>query len=268
MRLAAFLTVVLAAASAWANPESVGWQTNASRLRGFRGERQFVCPPSGVQAGIVYGTDVYALDSSLCAAAVHAGVIDANVGGTFVARVGAPVKQFSGSYRNGLASRAKGGEQWSFSVFPVVVAQPVPVPAAQPVPYPTAPVAPVPYAPPPAPVPYQPPPVPVAPVATPAPTPVPPMRVFQPGIAGQWRDTDGDLWSIPVDVQGDFDLAYRSRDGRRQQLFFARWLDGLVGTEFEARIEEDVIVVTYSPAMPDRIRVKMRGQKLFWTRQQ
>jgi hypothetical protein len=104
------------------------------------------------------------------------------------------------------------------------------------------------------------------PVAQPMPVPVPAPQFSNTTVAGHWRDPEGNLWTVP-ETRNDFDLAYRSRDGRRQQLFVARWVDGLVGTEFEARVEEDRFEATWSPSNLDRLRVRINGKRTFWTRQ-
>ena len=62
-----------AAGGATATP--VDWGTNATGVRGSNGERfSFACPAGGA-AGRIWGTDIYTDDSSICTAAVHAGVI-------------------------------------------------------------------------------------------------------------------------------------------------------------------------------------------------
>jgi len=62
----------------------VDWRTSPLdlNLRGFNGERfRFRCPPGKAVAGQVIGSGPYTDASSICAAAVHAGVIHAASGG-------------------------------------------------------------------------------------------------------------------------------------------------------------------------------------------
>ncbi len=62
----------------------VDWRTSPLdlNLRGFNGERfRFRCPPGKAVSGQVIGSGPYTDGSSICAAAVHAGVIRAASGG-------------------------------------------------------------------------------------------------------------------------------------------------------------------------------------------
>ena len=63
---------------------------------------------TGDAAGQVWGTDVYTGDSTLAAAAVHAGLV--KIGETAVVRVTVeqPLTQYQGSDRNGVTSREFG----------------------------------------------------------------------------------------------------------------------------------------------------------------
>jgi hypothetical protein len=55
---------------------------NAGQLRGRVGEIfTFVCPAIEGQVGSVYGADEYTMDSAICAAAIHAGVLEAGRAG-------------------------------------------------------------------------------------------------------------------------------------------------------------------------------------------
>lgn len=63
---------------------------------------RFVCPAAN-QTGNVWGTDIYTDDSSICEAAVHAGVISRDGGTVHYVRRGAQ-ESFRGSVRNGVSS--------------------------------------------------------------------------------------------------------------------------------------------------------------------
>lgn len=72
-----------------------------------------VCWTAGNAA--VWGTGVYAMESGICSAARHAGVIGESGGGVVVIPLPGQA-QYVGSYRNGVASRDKGASQRSFRV--------------------------------------------------------------------------------------------------------------------------------------------------------
>jgi hypothetical protein len=83
-----------------------GWTATAMAFRGRIGERfGFTCPAGG-PAGGVWGTDVYADDSSVCSAAVHAGLISISLGGSVVIELRAGEESYRGAARNGLTSEA------------------------------------------------------------------------------------------------------------------------------------------------------------------
>jgi hypothetical protein len=75
-------------------------------------EQTCVCP-KGSESGSVYGTDIYTEDSSPCAAAVHAGVIESKGGKIKMKHMkGCPA--YTGSKKNGVASTAWGEFGGSF----------------------------------------------------------------------------------------------------------------------------------------------------------
>ena len=81
------------------------WMTPPNRLPATPGViYRFTCPPADGRSGNVWGTDVYTDDSSICEAAVHAGVIQREKGGVVhYERLGAQ-PSFRGSERNGVSS--------------------------------------------------------------------------------------------------------------------------------------------------------------------
>lgn len=112
--------VQLFSPSAWAlvdggiNAGPIGWTQSAGLFRGSPGARVTVeCPPAG-PAVPIWGTDLYTDDSSICAAAIHAGVISATTGGpvTFTVAPGQP--SYLGSTRNGITSLSWQQYQGSF----------------------------------------------------------------------------------------------------------------------------------------------------------
>jgi serine/threonine protein kinase/phage baseplate assembly protein gpV len=104
------------------------WADTATRFRGRDGEAITVTCPAGGAPAIVWGTDVYTDDSSICTAAVHAGRIT-NAGGTVVIYVRAAQNSYRGSVRNGVATRDFGAFAGSFAFDPNVAGvAPVPAP--------------------------------------------------------------------------------------------------------------------------------------------
>ncbi len=96
---------------------TITWRTVWKYLpKEFAGPVELVCPPGDPASSPVWGTDVYTTESSLCVAAVHAGVIGAKEGGaiTIVRAPGQGV--YAGSDRNGVASRTAGGSPDAFTV--------------------------------------------------------------------------------------------------------------------------------------------------------
>lgn len=91
------------------------WATQADSWRGQNGRREtLACPPGGPTAGRLWGTDVYTDDSSICLAAVHAGLITAAAGGTVTIEIRPGQPTYAGSARNGVTSQAYGAWGGSF----------------------------------------------------------------------------------------------------------------------------------------------------------
>jgi hypothetical protein len=94
----------------------VTWSTSATGFRGQQGLRvALVCPPGGT-AGTVWGTGPYTDDSSVCTAAVHAGVITLAQGGTVALEIQPGLGAYRGSTRNGVTTHPWGQWHGSFAV--------------------------------------------------------------------------------------------------------------------------------------------------------
>jgi hypothetical protein len=110
--LAAAMTSALACAAAPpARPtpasQPIDWQTSPLDLdlRGMNGERYaFTCPPGKPQPSRVAGSGPYTDDSSICTAAVHAGVIHAKDGGDVTIEIRPGQNTYPGSEQNYIAS--------------------------------------------------------------------------------------------------------------------------------------------------------------------
>jgi LCCL domain len=66
-----------------------------------------VCPAHG-SAAPIWGTTLYSDDSSVCAAAVHAGLISFATGGTVTIRIQPGRSAYTGSSSHGVASQSVG----------------------------------------------------------------------------------------------------------------------------------------------------------------
>ena len=90
------------------------WETTASSITGGAGTTfTLTCTPGGTMHS-VWGSDIYTADSSICTAAVHAGLITYERGGTVTIelRPGRPL--YGNSERNGVTTSAYGGYGRSF----------------------------------------------------------------------------------------------------------------------------------------------------------
>ena len=82
----------------------IEWDTAAQSLEGETGTYGLVsCPANGTE-GFIWGTDIYSDDSSICTAAVHAGLITLEDGGIFTLSIVDGQESYEASERNGIAS--------------------------------------------------------------------------------------------------------------------------------------------------------------------
>jgi LCCL domain len=93
----------------------VDWATMATGLDVGGGPLTLVCPPGGTLR-TVWGTDVYTHDSSICVAAVHAGVITLASGGRVTVENRGPQAEFKSSVRGGVSTQGWSAEPRGFSV--------------------------------------------------------------------------------------------------------------------------------------------------------
>lgn len=107
--------IVVGGRSSSNQSQQISWSTDATSLRGRNGQRfAFGCPAGGVIGGRIWGTDVYTDDSSVCTAAVHAGLISPQGGGTVTIEIRPGLSSYQASTRNGVTSRPYGGWTGSF----------------------------------------------------------------------------------------------------------------------------------------------------------
>jgi hypothetical protein len=94
-------------------PGGSGWSATAAAFRGQNGAHYvYTCPFYGA-AGSVWGTDVYTDDSSVCTAAVHAGLITLAGGGSVTIEIRPGQASYTGSTRNRITSSSY--PQWGGS---------------------------------------------------------------------------------------------------------------------------------------------------------
>jgi hypothetical protein len=94
----------------------VMWVTSATMLSGEIGKTyKFKCPSSG-REGPVWGTDIYTIDSSICNAAVHAGKLTMESGGSVTIEMRPGESAYKGSTRNGIKTNDYGAYGRSFVV--------------------------------------------------------------------------------------------------------------------------------------------------------
>ena len=79
-----------------------------------RGSFTVTCP-ADCSWGSVWGTDTYTADSSICVAAIHAGVLDKS-GGKVKVATQAGLQEHKGSERNGVTSSDWGSYDRSYTV--------------------------------------------------------------------------------------------------------------------------------------------------------
>lgn len=89
------------------------WAAKADSHRGQNGQRfRYTCHAGGPLYK-AWGTDVYTDDSSVCTAAVHAGLITLNTGGSVVIEIRPGQESYVGYLRNGV--RTGSYDRWSGS---------------------------------------------------------------------------------------------------------------------------------------------------------
>jgi LCCL domain-containing protein len=92
------------------------WNTPASMVSFETGKTyKFKCPSSGKESS-VWGTDIYTLDSSICNAAVHAGKLMMESGGSVTIELRSGESSYKGTTRNGITTNDYGKYGQSFVV--------------------------------------------------------------------------------------------------------------------------------------------------------
>jgi len=110
----------------------IDWRTSPLdlNLRGLNGERfRFRCPPGKPVPDLVVGSHPYADSSSICTAAVHAGLVHASAGGVVTIEIEPGRKGYHGTTSHYVTSKSYGGP-WGGSF--VMLAGDVPLRPRQP----------------------------------------------------------------------------------------------------------------------------------------
>jgi hypothetical protein len=94
----------------------IEWTTAASGFKEETGKTyKFLCPPGGAEA-IIWGSDIYTADSSICTAAVHASVITMEAGGEVIIEFRPGRQVYGSTTRNGVTSKNYGEYPHSYVV--------------------------------------------------------------------------------------------------------------------------------------------------------
>ena len=93
---------------------AIAWTQTAQQYRGHTNDVVLYCPGNGV-LGNVFGSDVYADDSSICTAAVHSGLITVEDGGAIAIRILPGQSKYVSTTQNDVTSDAWGSWFGSFT---------------------------------------------------------------------------------------------------------------------------------------------------------
>lgn len=94
----------------------ISWSTSASVFKSEPGTiYKFRCPPNGT-TGSIWGSDFYTQDSSICTAAVHAGLFSVEDGGVVTIEFRPGRQTYGSTERNGIKSNTFGEYPHSYVV--------------------------------------------------------------------------------------------------------------------------------------------------------
>jgi hypothetical protein len=98
-------------------PGRISWTTVWNQIPAdFFDAVTLECPPGGRLGGPVWGTDTYTMGSTICVAAVHAGVITAEKGGVVSVARAPGLREYPGTARFGVTSASYGTYPDAFTV--------------------------------------------------------------------------------------------------------------------------------------------------------
>ncbi|NET53746.1 MAG: hypothetical protein F6K09_35415, partial [Merismopedia sp. SIO2A8] len=93
---------------------AITWQQTAQSYQGQNQDQTFYCPGNG-QVEPIWGSDVYGAESSICTAAVHAGLITVENGGAIAIRSLSRQDRYLSTHQNGITSAARSSSAGSFT---------------------------------------------------------------------------------------------------------------------------------------------------------
>jgi hypothetical protein len=93
--------------------------TRANEFEGETGASGIFTCSAGCSAGIVWGTDIFTDDSSICTAAAHTGAISLSDGGSFIMTIQDGKEEYNGSEQNDIESLDWGSWGRSFTISPI-----------------------------------------------------------------------------------------------------------------------------------------------------
>ncbi|ANV87598.1 LCCL domain-containing protein [Picosynechococcus sp. PCC 7117] len=101
-----------------AKVRAIDWETTPGMLglRSQIGQTLSVICPAGQPTEKIWGTDIYSDGSSICTAAVHAGLVEPTTGGNVTVKVLGSQTDFVGTERNGITTSSYGPWGGSFEV--------------------------------------------------------------------------------------------------------------------------------------------------------
>jgi hypothetical protein len=109
------LTPSITGGEAVPDPLVEAWARTAIEFRAKNGHQAELVCPAGGSLGSVWGNNPYTDDSSVCSAAVHAGLVDARQGGHVLISICEGRQAYTGNHRNGVKSMSYGPFSGSFS---------------------------------------------------------------------------------------------------------------------------------------------------------
>ncbi len=94
--------------------EAVTWDMTAIDMRGWHGFETTVSCAAGGEPSAVWGSESYTDDSSICMAAVHAGLISFQDGGSVTIEITPGLDEYGGGLRHGVETASYGSWVGSF----------------------------------------------------------------------------------------------------------------------------------------------------------
>ncbi|HKS07219.1 MAG TPA: LCCL domain-containing protein [Gemmatimonadaceae bacterium] len=99
-------------------PLEITWRASAAHWRGLDSAIRIVQCPSSRVGGLIWGRDIYADESAICPAAVHAGLIKLATGGTVTLRIDPALEKYAGGVRHSIRSDSTSDKPYGSFSFP------------------------------------------------------------------------------------------------------------------------------------------------------